>query len=107
MFAAGHIRTPRRILHSSQFDIDLKVMPGDQCTKAQHDEDNANGLWVTNKEGQSWAAYGDKQFGQGRSAKNRQLVNQASQASVDEVWRVFNDGNVIDAAHFIALDKVS
>lgn len=104
MFAAGHIRTPRRLLHSTSFTLDL--YPGDKCCKAQHDEDGANGLWVTNEEGFSWAAYGDKQLGQGRSGKNRQMVAAASQAGVDEVWETFQSGRVPEATEFKALKKV-
>jgi hypothetical protein len=104
MFAAGHVRVPRRILHSVKFDLDR--MPGDKCTKRQHDEDGTNGLWVTNREGNSWAAYGDKQLGQGRSAKNRQIVSETSQASIDEIWETFKSGNIPKPADFKALQKV-
>lgn len=102
LFASGHLRAPRRILHSDNFDLDL--MPGDQCCKAQHDEDGTNGLWVTNQEGQSWSVYGDKQYGQGRSTKNRQMVNAAVQTSVDEIWAAFQSGKSPNT--FAALQKV-
>jgi hypothetical protein len=104
MFAAGHIRTPRRLLHSTEFTLDL--YPGDKCCKAQHDEDGANGLWVTNQEGTSWASYGDKQLGQGRSGKNLQMVVIASQAGVDEIWDTFQSGEIPDTVDFKALRKV-
>jgi hypothetical protein len=104
MFASGHIRTPRRLLHSTSFTKD--TYPGDKCCKAQHDEDGANGLWVTNQEGASWASYGDKQLGQGRSGKNRQMVAAASQTGVDEVWDTFQSGKVPQTSEFEALKKV-
>ncbi|KAI9170786.1 hypothetical protein HJFPF1_00259 [Paramyrothecium foliicola] len=103
MFAAGHIRTPRRLLHSISFTPDL--YPGDRCCKAQHDEDGANGLWVTNEEGYSWAAYGDKHLGQGRSGKNLQMVTAASQAGVDEIWDTFQSGRMAEPTEFMALKK--
>ncbi|KAK7226255.1 hypothetical protein V2G26_014258 [Clonostachys chloroleuca] len=103
MFAAGHVRTLRRLLHSTIFTLGL--YPGDQCGKGQHDEDGTNGLWVTNQEGDSWAAYGDKQLGQGRSGKNRQMVPAASQAGVDEVWETFQSGKIPVTAEFKALKK--
>ncbi|CAH0016129.1 unnamed protein product [Clonostachys rhizophaga] len=104
MFAAGHIRTLRRLLHSTTFTLDL--YPGDQCGKGQQDEDGTNGPWVTNQEGESWAAYGDKQLGQCRSGKNRQMVAAASQAGVDEVWETFQSGKIPATAEFKALKKV-
>jgi hypothetical protein len=103
MFSSGHIRTPRRLLHSTSFTIDK--YPGDQCCKAQHDEDSANGLWVTNAAGDSWAAYGDKQLGQGRSGKNRQMVTSASQAGIDEIYETYKSGQVATFNEFKALRK--
>lgn len=103
MFAADHLRPPRRVLHSDSFDGSW--MPGDRCTQKQHDEDGANGLWVTNKEGQSWSSYGDKQLAQGRSAKNRQMVRSACQASVDEIWDTFRTGNKPEPESFKALQR--
>ncbi len=102
MFAAGHLRPPRRVLHSDSFDA-IRWMPGDRCTQKQHDEDGANGLWVTNKEGHSWSSYGDKQLAQGRSAKNRQMVRAACQASVDEIWDTFRTRNKPEPESFKAL----
>lgn len=101
MFAAGHIRPPRRVLHSES--LDGHWMPGDRCTQKQHDEDGANGLWVTNKRGDSWSCYGDKQFAQGRSAKNRQMVRSACQTSVDEIWTAFQTGVKPKPSNFEAL----
>ncbi|KAF5568019.1 phosphatidylcholine-hydrolyzing phospholipase c [Fusarium phyllophilum] len=112
MFAAGHIRTPRHLLHSKkpfgETDNDDSVpgvFYGDQCCKAQHDEDCANGLWVTNQEGISWAAYGDKQLGQGRSGKNLQMAVSASQAGLDEVWETFQSGRMTESRDFRAIKK--
>lgn len=103
-FAAGHIRTPRRILHSTS--LDLNLFPGDRCNQKQHDEDGANGLWVSNLDGDSWASYGDKQYNQGRCAKNRQMVNTASQISIDEIWEAFKTGAIVNATQYGALRKV-
>jgi hypothetical protein len=103
MSAAGHVRTLRRLLQSTTFT--LYLYPGDQCGKGQHDEDGNNGLWVTNQEGDSWAAYGDKQLGQSRSGQNRQMVAAASQAGVDEVWETFQSDKIPATAEFKAPRK--
>ena len=115
LFSTGHLRAPRRILHSTswikrpEFNPagSFKLWPGDQCCRNQHDEDCANGLWVTNALGESWAAYGDKQLLDGRSAKNRQYAVQASQMGVDEVWHTFDSKIVPEPSDFTALKKVS
>ena len=115
LFSTGHMRAPRRILHSefplSDLEFSLaglfNVWPGDQCCRNQHDEDCANGLWVTNALGESWAAYGDKQLLDGRSAKNRQYAVQASQMGADEVWLTFDTRKAPEPSDFSALKKVS
>ena len=110
LFSAGHIRTPRRKLHSTgPFTVlagFLGLWPGDQCAGYQHNEDSANGLWVTNALGQSWAAYGDTQLFEGRSAANRRYVVEASQMGVDEIWQAFQLRQAPDSADFAALKKV-
>ena len=112
-FSAGHLRAPRRILHSTSplkhqpRDPDrlFALWPGDQCCRDQHDEDCANGLWVTNALGESWAVCGDKQILDGRSAKNLQYAIQASQRGVDEVWKTFETGVIPQPSEFSALEK--
>ncbi|KAL8791962.1 MAG: hypothetical protein Q9195_005451 [Heterodermia aff. obscurata] len=82
LFSTGHMRTPRRLLHKTYFgwmgptasdenslasdgldSLEIMFWPADQCARAMHDEDCANGLWVTNAESSaSWPAYGDSQL---------------------------------------------
>jgi hypothetical protein len=58
MFSSGHLRVPRRQLHS--FDYSARHTAGDMFTSRQmHNEDGNNGLWVTNQLGEIWKAYGD------------------------------------------------
>lgn len=71
-----------------------------------HDEDNANGLWVTNQLGESWAAYGDKQLWSGKSAQNLLRVVRAAQAGVDEIWNTRNSGTIPTTSDFVALKMV-
>ena len=119
LFSTGHLRSPRRVLHSTEpFSVAssntspvestglFDVWPGDQCCRNQHDEDCASGLWVTNALGQSWAAYGDKQLLDGRSAKNLQYAVQASQLGADEIWHAYQKPPAPKPSDFAALKKV-
>lgn len=72
-FAAGHIRTPRRLLHDS-------VSISDFCAQYMHNEDNAIGLNVTNPNGASWTAYGDNYLSKRPSSP--------SSTNPSEVWRL-------------------
>ncbi|KAF8330643.1 hypothetical protein F5887DRAFT_974995 [Amanita rubescens] len=82
-FSAGHLRTPRRHLHSKDRTADI-------CAKYMHDEDNAIGLNVTNPNGDKWMAYGDKRALDEVDKKNLDLCVQAVQASADEIYKAFS-----------------
>ena len=51
-----------------------------------HDEDNAIGLAVTNPNGASWTAYGDKRALDVENKENLQHCIAAVQASADEIY---------------------
>lgn len=51
-FSAGHMRTPRRLLHDS-------IEAADFCAQFMHGDDNTIGLNVTSPNGDSWTAYGE------------------------------------------------
>jgi hypothetical protein len=55
-----------------------------------HQEDNALGLTVTNKKGQKYTLLGDKQLFDPKNATNRDMMRQALQASVNEVWEAYD-----------------
>lgn len=59
-----------------------------------HDEDNSLGLWVRNKRGETWKAYGDKKLLDKANEKNRLMMKECLQASVDEVYKAFETKNV-------------
>ncbi|KEP48958.1 phosphatidylcholine-hydrolyzing phospholipase C [Rhizoctonia solani 123E] len=82
-FAAGHLRTPRRGLHSSFNPA------ADLCAKFMHDEDNAIGLSVNNSLGQSWTCYGDKRALDVEDEENLKYCVAAVQASADEVYTAY------------------
>lgn len=81
MFAAGHLRQPRRA---------LKGVPDSMISKLMHDEDNRLGLWVHNQMGKKWQAFGDTFYKDGRHGEGREMQRKALQASADlilGVWR--------------------
>ncbi|KAF4337497.1 phosphatidylcholine-hydrolyzing phospholipase c [Fusarium beomiforme] len=111
-FASGHFRTPRRILHGSTDGWEaawsalsgmvqnkreggeflkgaMKVMVPDLLSMLMHNEDNALGITVTNKQGTKFTIWGDKQLFESKNAKNKEIMKQALQASVDEVYEAF------------------
>ncbi|THH31406.1 hypothetical protein EUX98_g2796 [Antrodiella citrinella] len=99
-FSAGHLRTPRRLLHGS---INLGA---DLCAKYMHDEDNAIGLSVKNLAGQSWTMYGDKRALDGADQDNKLICVDAVQASADEVYRAYQSKSAPSADQFLALTLV-
>lgn len=54
-----------------------------------HDEDNSLGLWVRNRRGEVWKAYGDKKLFEKGNENNARLMKECLQASVDEVYEAF------------------
>ncbi|WP_159397079.1 hypothetical protein [Sorangium cellulosum] len=99
LFAAGHLRVPRRALATQ---VSPKLA-GDLLAKRMHDEDNARGLVVRNRRGDTWRAYGDKYFHAEGHEDGRQLAREAVRASAAEVWAAFDGGA---APAFAALDVV-
>ncbi len=89
LFAAGHLRTPRRALWSTP-----QTIAGETglLARAAHNEDNHDGLHVENARGDQWTAYGDGKELDDVNAANRALAVAAVQASADEVYRAFVTG---------------
>ena len=109
LFSTGHLREPRRILHKTWTEDEPDLpdpYPADHCAQRQHDEDCANGLWVRNRRGDAWPAYGDKQLFNGKSAKNRDRAITASQSGVWEIWQTYKDGIIPPVEDFEALKRV-
>ncbi|KAI9715405.1 MAG: hypothetical protein M1828_000865 [Chrysothrix sp. TS-e1954] len=95
-FAPGHIRTPRRVLHGKvRVDKDL-------CSWFMHDEDNALGIHVENRDGKKWTIYGDKKLLDECSQEHRALCNVALMASTEEIHNAWTSGVVPDANTFAA-----
>jgi hypothetical protein len=67
-----------------------------------HDEDNSLGLWVRNKRGETWKAYGDKKLFEKVNEKNKLMMKECLQASVDEVYKAFETKKVPSVDTFAA-----
>jgi hypothetical protein len=96
LFAAGHMRTPRRKLFESASTYVMQVAAG-VCSKGMHDEDNKFGLWVENARGDRWVAYGDARYRDRYNTANRRVMKGALQQSMNDVWNAFKTGNVTDS----------
>ncbi|KAK0430772.1 fungal fucose-specific lectin-domain-containing protein [Armillaria borealis] len=82
-FSAGHLRTPRRLLHKST-DI-----TADACAKYMHDEDNAIGIDAKNPAGKSWTLYGDKRTLDSVNEDNKTRCVDSVQASANEIYKAY------------------
>lgn len=88
-FSAGHLRTPRRLLHSST------DRTADICAKFMYDEDNAIGISVKNPNGQTWIACGDKCALDSADEQNKKLCISVFQASADEIYHAYQAKQVL------------
>jgi hypothetical protein len=57
-----------------------------------HSEDNKLGLFVLNKRGDHWKAYGDSYYFDERNQRNREILQEALQLSADEIFEVYQQG---------------
>ena len=91
LFAAGHIRTPRKVLNEYSWNLSGvvadKTTVGSLLSRAMHDEENRTGLTVTSQArgGGTWLAYGDQQALEKKAEENTGEAITAVQASIDEV----------------------
>jgi hypothetical protein len=102
LFSAGHLRVPRKQLAAVVTPSDL----GSLITRFMHDEDSKFGLNVRNANGEQWRAYGDKRYFDAIDDANRVQVNQAVQASADEIFAAYLSGIAPTPASFAALKKL-
>lgn len=95
LFAAGHMRTPRRTLFASA-DTHVTAVGAGLLAKRMHDEDNKFGLWVENALGDRWVAYGDARYRDRSNAANRAMMKKALQQSMSDIWNAFQTAQVRD-----------
>lgn len=67
-----------------------------------HDEDNSLRLWIRNRSGKQWKAYGDKKLFEKGNEQNKALMEECLQASVDEVYKAFTTKQVPPSDAFAA-----
>ncbi|USN49773.1 MAG: hypothetical protein H6731_05690 [Myxococcales bacterium] len=111
LFSSGHLRTPRGGLLEVSNSIKYRTMGYTASNvglmaNAMHDEDGYSGLWLKNKEGQIWNAFGDGSYFDVKSLDNRQAIREALQASVNEVYRTFETAQITPFKKFKALKLV-
>ena len=85
LFSSGHLRTPRKALHTGN-------PASDPCSQLMHDEDCYNGLVVQDSGGNPWTAWGDKRLNDPVNQANYARARAAVQASVDEISAVIATG---------------
>lgn len=101
LFSSGHLRVPRKAMAAAVTPSDL----GSLVTRFMHDEDSKFGLKVRNARGDQWRAFGDKRYFDATDADNRAQVNQAVQASADEVFAAYLSGTLLAPSTFAALQR--
>lgn len=89
LFSSGHMRTPRKALYNASL---TPAAATGYVARYMHDEDCMWGLYVENHRGDTWIAYGDKKYADTYNQDSHVLVNEAVQASIDEVFDAFDKG---------------
>jgi hypothetical protein len=88
LFAAGHVRTPRRALYEMSTTI---AAESGLLARIMHNEDNRRGVHVSNGS-DTWTAYGDGWELDTINTDNWQLALRALEASASEVYAVASGG---------------
>jgi len=90
LFSAGHIRNPSKRLRGSH----CSDYRGGVATVQMHDEDSYNGLLMTNRiNSKAWWVFGDSFYFEECNDDNRQMIGQALQESINEVYAAFQSKN--------------
>ena len=85
-FSSGHVRVPRRLLWQYYGD-----MCGGGIVRQMHNEDCKYGLWVSNKAGHRWRAYGDGRLFCHYNEENKRMVVDAVQKTANSIWSAFKE----------------
>ncbi|KDN71570.1 hypothetical protein CSUB01_12117 [Colletotrichum sublineola] len=93
LFSSGHVRSPRRQMHSTSWTqtaaAGLAGTPiWDMQSRYMHDDDSATGIMVCNAKGDQWIEYGDKQFFEPQAIVNRARCMECLRVSAREVYEV-------------------
>ncbi|WBV68698.1 hypothetical protein PGH46_00025 [Legionella pneumophila] len=77
-FAAGHLRTPERIISHYHTNSPWWLLSN---SIYMHNEENKYGIHVTNNLGEQWMVYGDYSYFNPFNQTNQQMLLKALQAS--------------------------
>jgi hypothetical protein len=98
LFSSGHMRTPHLALYNSVTPSSL----GSALSAYMHREDSTSGLTVSNLRGDTWFAFGDRNYFEKNNNDNRTRLIHVLQISADEIFAAFTDGKVPTAESAIA-----
>jgi hypothetical protein len=107
LFAAGHVRTPRRALDEFAWvgcPPVSRATVGALCSLAMHNEENAAGLHVSSRTGGSWTCYGDSWILESVAVENYRAAVAALQMSIQEVFVSAADPSA--PIRYAALDRI-
>lgn len=89
-FSAGHLRNPSNYLRGAACD----VVQGGFAVHSMHEEDGYNGVYVTNRRGDTpWWAFGDYFYWATENADNKAMCANAMQAGINEVHAAWTTGS--------------
>jgi len=94
LFAAGHIRTPRKEIYDfvkqSGFPEAVTLGVAGLLANAMHDEDNINGVKVrSDKHPDGWDSYGDNCYFDSNNVENALFARNAVVASLENIYQAF------------------
>lgn len=89
-FSSGHMRTP----HFELYNQIYPASEGSILAAYMHNEESEFGLNVTNQRGDAWKAYGDRYYFDKRNQRNREILQEAMQLSVDAIFTTYQSGQL-------------
>ena len=89
LFASGHLRVPRQQL-TTWCSYSPVVVSG-FLAKVMHDQDNRDGLRITNNKGESWKTYGDRSLFINDNSESIKRAIIAMQRSADQIYAAYRN----------------
>lgn len=89
-FSSGHMRTP----HLHLYNMVYPSSQGSVLAAYMHNEDSEIGLNVVNARGDSWRAFGDRYYFDPRNTRTRNILQEAMQLSVDQLFTAYLHGKM-------------
>lgn len=95
--ASGHLRTPRKDIADwcsyTPYILSLDL------ANIMHQEDNVNGIYVTDMNGDSWFASGDNEMFINRDSKQLNKLVEKMQKSADQVYDIYTGSISVNDAY--------